>query len=331
MNRPTLAEGDSHPLVRDLRARLAVPESDVAGDPELVDPALTRAISDFQTSRGLEVDGVCGTATWRALSEAEFELGGRILYLTRPMTRGDDVAELQHRLGNLGFDPGRTDGILGPDTEEAIAEFQRNVGLVVDHVCGPDTVAALLRIATRGGTSSVTGLKERERYRDASRDLMGLRIAICSIDEGDPIAGPLGAGLQREGADVAMFASPDGSTLAQSVNGFNADVCVGLVMTDLPSCDVAYFGVETYVSPTGQALAELVVRELPAHPDHTPAIAVPMRIPLLRETRAPAIRVKIGPALSMIDSTALIATALQRAVDRWVQGPVSAAPHSRST
>ena len=37
------------------------------------------------------------------------------------MLRGDDVAELQRRLNALGFDAGREDGILGAETEPALA------------------------------------------------------------------------------------------------------------------------------------------------------------------------------------------------------------------
>ena len=69
------------------------------------------------------------------------------------MMRGDDVADLQLRLGALGFDAGRVDGILGPVTQTAIGEFQRNAGLVTDQVCGPETVEALVRLEGRGGNS----------------------------------------------------------------------------------------------------------------------------------------------------------------------------------
>ena len=43
-----------------------------------------------------------------------------------PDLRGDDVAELQVRLAQLGFNPGRIDGIFGPLTEDALRDFQRN-------------------------------------------------------------------------------------------------------------------------------------------------------------------------------------------------------------
>ena len=36
------------------------------------------------------------------------------------MQHGDDVAALQKRLHDLGFDCGRIDGIFGPDTERGL-------------------------------------------------------------------------------------------------------------------------------------------------------------------------------------------------------------------
>ena len=65
------------------------------------------------------------------------------------MTRGDDVTELQRRLGSLGFDAGWLDGIFGPDTEAAVRDFQHNQGLTADGVVGRDTVHSLERISGR--------------------------------------------------------------------------------------------------------------------------------------------------------------------------------------
>jgi len=48
---------------------------------------------------------------------------------------GDDVTTLQRRLTELGFDPGRPDGIFGPDTDQALREFQAAVGVVADGTC----------------------------------------------------------------------------------------------------------------------------------------------------------------------------------------------------
>ena len=109
-------------------------------------PGTGAAVAAFQQAAGLDVDGGCDAATWSALVEAGYRLGDRLLYLRSPMIRGDDVADLQRRLGALGFDAGRVDGIFGPDTDRALGDFQRNSGLVSDGICGPDTVAALARL-----------------------------------------------------------------------------------------------------------------------------------------------------------------------------------------
>src|SRR5205085_7699443 len=107
-----------------------------AGSPSVItdeyDASLEAAVRAFQDQRGLRVDGICGPETWGALIESGFELGDRLLYLSGPMLRGDDVEELQRRLNVLGFDAGREDGILGPETETALRQFQRNAGTTSD-------------------------------------------------------------------------------------------------------------------------------------------------------------------------------------------------------
>lgn len=53
----------------------------------------------------------------------------RTLLLTSPYLKGSDVEELQQRLEDLGFSPGKIDGIYGPETYQAVIEFQRQKGL----------------------------------------------------------------------------------------------------------------------------------------------------------------------------------------------------------
>ena len=90
------------------------------------------ALVSFQHSRGLRVSDECDEVTWRALVEATWKLGDRLLVLTSPNLRGDDVVDLQSRLARLGFDSGRIDGIFGPLTAKALADFQSNLGLTDD-------------------------------------------------------------------------------------------------------------------------------------------------------------------------------------------------------
>jgi len=71
-----------------------------------------------------------------ATLEAQFKSAQPML---RNGSRGPAVSNLQSRLKELGFDPGPIDGIFGPRTEAAVRAFQRNQGIEVDGIVGPQT------------------------------------------------------------------------------------------------------------------------------------------------------------------------------------------------
>ena len=49
-----------------------------------------------------------------------------------PRLHREQVLKLQTRLGELGFDAGTPDGVLGPATRRAIRAFQHSRGMVAD-------------------------------------------------------------------------------------------------------------------------------------------------------------------------------------------------------
>ncbi|HEY8347746.1 MAG TPA: polysaccharide deacetylase family protein [Symbiobacteriaceae bacterium] len=57
--------------------------------------------------------------------------------------RGPEVAALQQTLKAAGFNPGVVDGIFGSRTEAAVREAQKALGVTVDGIAGPVTLAAL--------------------------------------------------------------------------------------------------------------------------------------------------------------------------------------------
>lgn len=276
------------------------------------------SVRAFQSRYGLVPDGVCDTQTWTALLEAAFELGGRLLCLRTPMMRGDDVAELQLRLGALGFDAGRVDGIFGPLTQHAVAEFQRNAGLVSDSVCGDDTVAGLRRLQGRGGSATVTAVRERERLRSAVRSLRELRVAVGGDTStvSTALTARISAILQHADVEV-LLTGGDWSAQASATNDFGADLYVGIAVSDRTAVEVAYFGVDGFESLGGRRLAETIVNELPAAPGWADSTTQPMRLPILRETRAPAVLVRLGDERHVESNDDLVVTSMLRALERW--------------
>lgn len=79
---------------------------------------------------------------YRSLLAAQ-GLSGVPIEVFRPGHRGDQVADLQARLLRLGFDPGPADGVFGPLTEAAVADFQTQFELAVDGIAGPQTLETL--------------------------------------------------------------------------------------------------------------------------------------------------------------------------------------------
>jgi len=73
------------------------------------------------------------------------DLGDRTLRYTkgRAMLRGEDVLAVQAKLIELGFDPGKADGVYGPMTATAVTAYQAANGLDTDGVIGAITRAAL--------------------------------------------------------------------------------------------------------------------------------------------------------------------------------------------
>ena len=86
-------------VIEDLHRLLEEANFPTPADKSLFTQETADSLHSFQESRHLETTGVCDINTWYALVEAGYRLGDRLLYLQSPMLRGDDVAELQKRLG----------------------------------------------------------------------------------------------------------------------------------------------------------------------------------------------------------------------------------------
>ena len=73
-------------------------------------------------------------------------------YILRNGSEGDDVAELQKYLIQLGYDCGKwgADGDFGDGTQMALMKFQKDHGLVADGVYGPKSHAVMMKLLDNG-------------------------------------------------------------------------------------------------------------------------------------------------------------------------------------
>lgn len=62
-------------------------------------------------------------------------------------SQNGDVWDLQYRLQVLGYYPDRLDGIYGSKTAQAVRSFQRDYGLKVDGITGPQTWQVLKKVS----------------------------------------------------------------------------------------------------------------------------------------------------------------------------------------
>jgi N-acetylmuramoyl-L-alanine amidase len=319
-----LEEGHQGEVVRDLQRRLNACGLRTPVD-GLFGPDTTDALNSFQSSRGLMATGSCDSGTWAALVESGFTLGDRLLYLTRPMTRGDDVSQLQQRLGGLGFDAGRIDGIFGRDTDGALREFQRNSGLTVDGVSGPATLHHLNRLGPRiDRPAAVAGVRERERLRSAPRNLHQRKVMVSHGGGVDAIAHALARSLGEAGAEVVVIQHRDPSAIARQANEFASELLIDLEVGDAPTW-CAYYRSGDFESTGGRRLAEIMMPTLIGC-GLTGSPARGMRLPTLRESRMPAVMVHIGPTSEAVTNAAAITTACATAIEAWIRDPLDPEP-----
>lgn len=338
--------GDAGADVAQVRAHLAQLGliDDASGD--VFDESVDHAVRAFQQDRGMPVDGVVGPVTLRRLDEARWQLGDRVLQFSPGhLMRGDDVATLQRRLNELGFNAGRADGIFGRQTDTALREFQRGVGTTVDGLCGPQTFMAFDRLVrtVSGGDASIlrdhvelvelqTGIAGKTIVIDAGVDIApAVCHAVAVRVEGRLAALGATALLTRGGSttivltadrDRASFANRAGADLVLSIQAGSCESPTPHGVASFYYGDPSGAGAHSSV---GRQLAVLVQEELVRRTGALDCQVHPRTWDLLRMTRMPAVQVELGTVTNPDDAARLgdaaqqdiAAEAIVTAIDRF--------------
>jgi len=340
-----LRRGDNGPAVVDVRARLR--QFGLLAEPEGLpghgrfDVAVEHAVRAFQQQRGLITDGIVGPATFRALRDAGWTLGDRMLALmiSSPMS-GDDVVTLQERLLELGYNPGRAGGVFDEQTELALHRFQREYGLVADGLCGPATLRSLRQLGRKvtGGRPHL--MREQELLRQAGPRLRGKRIVVDpghggpdrgvvagGVDEADlmwDLARRLVGRMTATGMDAMLsrqeHTCPTELERAAFANSAGADLVLSL-HTDANRSMHAQ-GLATFhfgnpsgaTSTVGEALAGLFQRELLTRTSMLDCRSQARTWELLRLTRMPTVRIEVGYLTNLGDRRRLMDPAFRDVV-----------------
>jgi N-acetylmuramoyl-L-alanine amidase len=281
--------GDAGARVREVHERLGVLGYVSTSDAvEEFGEGTAAIVEAFQRARGLPITGVVDETTWERLIEAGWRLGQRLLFNREPKMRGDDVAELQVRLAQFGFNPGRIDGIFGPLTEEALRDFQRNCALDSSGTLTRSTLTELERLGSpRGERSLVTEARDLAGFHGppsgplviaGQSPLVALLAATCANDFKVEVLGD-------ESPDVvAAYANDQGAAFVLSIQ----------TLKHIDGIHIHYWASYRSHSRRGEQLANLIASAC-TRTSQLPRVDVTgMALPILRETKMITMHIEHG-------------------------------------
>ena len=306
---------------------------------DIFDEKLTQGIKAFQQERGLTATGVINEITARSLEEARFKLGDRVLSLnSASIMRGDDVSNLQDRLIQMGFNCGKVDGIFGANTERAVKEFQKSVGITSDGKCGPATLISLMRLVKTVSGGAPNQLRESVKHSVRSPALAN-KVIVIDPSWGGEFTGESANGVVESeivfdlaqrlegrlialGVNVVLTRSANNSPLEidriKVANSVNADLVIALKVDSYKNENAN--GVATYFygrddkgvrSVVGERFANLIQREICARTDLLNCQIHAKSWDLLRLTVAPTVRIDLGYLSSPYDAKRLATAAFR--------------------
>ena len=306
---------------------------------DIFDEKLTQGIKAFQQERGLTATGVINEITSRSLEEARFKLGDRVLsFNSSSVMRGDDVSNLQDRLIQMGFNCGKVDGVFGANTERAVKEFQKSVGISSDGKCGPATLISLMRLVKTVSGGAPNQLRESVKHSVRSPALAN-KVIVIDPSWGGEFTGESANGVVESevvfdlaqrlegrlialGVNVVLTRSAKNSPLEidriKVANSVNADLVIALKVDSYKNENAN--GVATYFygredkgvrSVVGERFANLIQREICARTDLLNCQTHAKSWDLLRLTVAPTVRIDLGDLSNPHDAKRLATAAFR--------------------
>ena len=163
----------------------------------------------------------------------------------------------------------------------------------------------------------MSALREAERIRELSA-FVDCRIVIGQFGGLSSLVRAIARAARLGGADVVVVDEPDARAQADAANRFQAHAYLGLEASFESDSSFFYYRVPSFESRAGRALAERLSASLATMlpgPSHVEGI----RLPVLRETRMPAVLCRLGPVRAVVDESQLLARGCVHALQTWVE------------
>ena len=123
--------------------------------------------------------GWASRQTWYSRACDALKISSRAIDdMLRIGDRGELVKTMQERLLQLGFAPGRADGIYGSRTRAAVLAFQAENGLATDGIIGPETRTALNSEAAASMPIGERATETAADLREAGSETMATAKAV---------------------------------------------------------------------------------------------------------------------------------------------------------
>src|SRR5690606_9666777 len=143
--------------------------------------------------------------------------------------------------------------------------------------------------------------RELEHLTAASRTLTELRVVVGQFGGLSALSRPLVQALRARSATVVASDEPDAAAQAATANRFAAGVYLGFESRPGAEPVVCYYRSPQFESAGGRALAQRLAEAWVGSAGLAAPTVQGMRLPVLRETRMPAVLFVVGSVQSTLD------------------------------
>ena len=207
------------------------------------------------------------------------------------------------RLAQLGFNPGRIDGIFGRLLEDALIDFQRNCAIEPSGTLTREALVELLRVTSNGASRSlVTEARDVAGFDDEPTG----PVVVCGES-------PLAALLARDALDmmrVTLLSDSSTDEVAAFANASGAAAVISVqTLKQVDGVHLHYWASYRSHSRRGEQLASAIAAAL-AQSKQLPRVEVTgMALPILRETKMTTLHIEHGASSQdALEELALVIT-----------------------